>query len=116
MSDRIETIIAGAVADGDEVTALDYDEARNVLAALKANRIALVEMPETQTDEYGEKYWMVPQDGERLSTNEHGVVRIDEWKSGPRITTVSIHTPIRPQNVAGYTGAMLAAAAEVSGE
>ncbi|AAN12481.1 hypothetical protein PBI_CHE8_83 [Mycobacterium phage Che8] len=46
MNNRILDTIARALADDEEVTALDYDEARNILAAFEANRIALVELPE----------------------------------------------------------------------
>ncbi|AEK07828.1 DNA methyltransferase [Mycobacterium phage Yoshi] len=83
------------------------------LATLKANRIALVELPEPIVDEWGDKYWPVPQADERLSV-DHGRIRIEEWPSGPRIGSVSVHTPIRPYNVLPYVAALLAAAAEVT--
>ncbi|ATN88671.1 hypothetical protein SEA_DEMSCULPINBOYZ_76 [Mycobacterium phage Demsculpinboyz] len=84
------------------------------LEALKANRIALVELPEPIVDEeWGDKYWPVPQADERLGV-DHGRIRIDEWPSGPRIGSVSVHTPIRPCNVLPYVAALLAAAAEVT--
>ncbi|ATN88888.1 hypothetical protein SEA_EJIMIX_79 [Mycobacterium phage Ejimix] len=51
MSDRILGTIAKALADDEDVTALDYDEARNILAAFEANRIALVELPEPDEHE-----------------------------------------------------------------
>ncbi|ATN91239.1 DNA methyltransferase [Mycobacterium phage Phasih] len=82
------------------------------LEALKANRIALVELPEPIVDEeWGDKYWPVPQ--ERLGM-EHGRIRIEKWPSGPRICSVSVSNPIRPYNVAAYATALLAAAAEVT--
>ncbi|AEJ92288.1 hypothetical protein OPTIMUS_77 [Mycobacterium phage Optimus] len=54
MSDRILGTIAKALADDEDVTALDYDEARNILAAFEANRIALVELPEPEEREEDE--------------------------------------------------------------
>ncbi|AGT11799.1 hypothetical protein CONSTELLA_76 [Mycobacterium phage Constella] len=93
-----------------------FDETRvgEFLEALKANRIALVELPDPIVDEeWGDKYWPVPQADERLGV-DHGRIRIDEWPSGPRIGSVSVHTPIRPCNVLPYVAALLAAAAEVT--
>lgn len=56
MNNRILDTIARALADDEEVTALDYDEARNILAAFEANRIALVELPEPYFEATGDEF------------------------------------------------------------
>ncbi|UVK60511.1 hypothetical protein SEA_SABBB_67 [Mycobacterium phage Sabbb] len=117
MSNRAETVLTDAVNAFFKPTITDEGTeliVQSLLEALKANRIALVELPEPIVDEeWGDKYWPVPQADERLGV-DHGRIRIDEWPSGPRIGSVSVHTPIRPCNVLPYVAALLAAAAEVT--
>lgn len=115
---RIEATLRQMFRDHffDDTTPEDEPQCcvEELLATLKENRIALIELPEPIVDEeWGDKYWPVPQADERLGV-EHGRIRIEEWPSGPRIGSVSVHTPIRPCNVAAYVAALLAAAAEVT--
>lgn len=89
--------------------------ARAILAALKANRIAVVELAETKIDpEWGDEYWSVPLTAEvRIS----GKLRLDStWLDGPRIVQTVVPNPLPAADVDAYVSALLAAkaAAEAS--
>ncbi|AAN12727.1 DNA methyltransferase [Mycobacterium phage Omega] len=82
MSDRILDTIAKALADDEEVAALDHDEARNILATFEAERIAVVELPER---EFGG--WYVDRDDDDFRVNR---VRLLEEKTGKPFTGCNV--------------------------
>jgi len=113
MTDRIETVI-GDYLERAELADID-DVARGILAALKAARIAVVELAETQTDpEWGDEFWQVPSDYDK----HPGKLRVETgYRDGvPRISMTSIRTPMPTTEVDAYVSALLAAkaATEVS--
>ncbi|QDK01165.1 DNA methyltransferase [Mycobacterium phage Purky] len=132
MSDRDETVIAEAMLNMPSPIAAEEFEpgfwrscatweqivekaTPAILAALKANRIALIELAETQTDpEWGDEFWQVSSS----DSNYPGKLRIETgYRDGvPRISMTSIRTPMPITEVDAYVSALLAAkaAAEVS--
>lgn len=108
MSDRIETVIADQLAQNlaDRLTAgprwvsseaiaeILNDEARNILAALKAARIEAVELPEP--DKYG-RFWY----GNRCNYT---------FVDGGEVETSRVYQRIDPPTLREYAAALLAAA------
>lgn len=116
---EIEAVVAEALnampADPRPSVLVNADRARAVLAALKAARIAVVELAEVQIDpEWGDKFWQVPS----ADYNYPGKLRIETgYRDGvPRISMTSIRTPMPLTEVDAYVSALLAAkaAAEAS--
>ncbi|WP_207550659.1 hypothetical protein [Mycolicibacterium setense] len=114
MTDRIETVIAEQLAKNlwdrltngprwigsDEFQAVLEEEARSILAALKAARIAVVELPEP--DKYG-RFWY---------GNHCNYTFADTGE----VETSRVYQRIDPPTLREYAAALLAAAdaAEVS--
>jgi hypothetical protein len=80
------------------------------LDALKADGYALVKLADTQIDpEWGDEYWAVPTEDYKYP----GKLRIETgYRDGvPRISHVSVPTPMRTTEVDAYVSALLAAKA-----
>lgn len=80
------------------------------LDALKADGYALVKLADTQIDpEWGDEYWAVPTEDYKYP----GKLRIETgYRDGvPRISNVSVPTPMRTTEVDAYVSALLAAKA-----
>ncbi|OMC41892.1 hypothetical protein A5742_31420 [Mycolicibacterium fortuitum] len=119
MTDRITTVIADDLLSKVNVDLTSPfargQVARAILAALKAARIAVVELAETQIDpEWGDEYWSVPSGYDK----NPGKLRIETgYRDGvPRISITSVRTPMPITEVDAYVSALLAAksAAEAS--
>ncbi|AEK08141.1 DNA methyltransferase [Mycobacterium phage Baka] len=111
MSDRILGTIAKALADDEDVTALDYDEARNILAAFEANRIALVELPEPEEREEDEVAVGWP------SVALHRVLVWDDYPGEVHFDyDLEPEEPMSPGEARELAAALLAAAVVAEGE
>lgn len=95
MSDRPVTVIAETLANNlmerlakgprwvssDAIAEILNDEARNILAALKAARIAVVELPEPYPDETIHPYWAVDDSNgpQMIGVTNSDAGSVDEW-------------------------------------
>lgn len=116
--DRAETVVYQALADNlmgrlnrgpqwntiEQIMASLHDEARNILGALKAARIALVELPEPYPDETIHPYWTVN------DVNGPQVVGVTDSDAESEAEWVYIEFTARSRTVDAQTARALGAA------
>lgn len=113
MSDKAVEILARSLASQDscaDIRPRHRAAAEQGIYALKAARIAVVELAETQIDpDWGDEFWQVPSS----DSNYPGKLRIETgYRDGiPRISMTSIRTPLPITEVDTYVSALLAAKA-----
>ncbi|QHB41323.1 hypothetical protein SEA_PHALM_56 [Mycobacterium phage Phalm] len=104
MSDRIASTMASAfaAAGGSHSRYGDLALAQIALDALKANRIAVVELPVSYEDEDGQVYY-----------GADGGIRVDTTARGTDFPLIYVdHTPYAPETLRRDAAEMLAAALE----
>ncbi|GJJ22327.1 hypothetical protein [Mycolicibacterium mageritense] len=114
MSDKAVEILARSLASQDscaDIRPRHRAAAEQGIYALKAARIAVVELAETQIDpDWGDEFWFVPLTEVDGASKYGGKLRL-AWKSGPRITQTIVPNPFPVADVDAYVSALLAAKA-----